>query len=76
MVDEVLLFCRLEHEARDVNSDNKSAMMSVEEAAKQLLMLGYVPMGTGNGLRYVIGCNDRRSKDNEGGGVLSRRSVL
>ncbi|KAL7435803.1 hypothetical protein ACHAXH_005678 [Discostella pseudostelligera] len=30
--------------------------MSVDEAMKQLPLVGYIPMGTGNGLGYVVGC--------------------
>jgi len=48
LVDEVLLFHKPENET--------AATMSVEEAMKELPLVGYIPMGTGNGLGYVIGC--------------------
>ena len=56
MVDEILLLQKLEN---DTN-------MTVNDAMKQLPCVGYVPMGTGNGLGYVVGCKyDSKASNNE-----------
>ena len=52
MVDEILLFHKLENES--------GPLLSVEEALQYLPTVGYIPMGTGNGLGYVIGCKTRK----------------
>ncbi len=49
MVDEILLLQKLGNYTMRTN-------MSVEDAMKQLPVVGYLPMGTGNGLGYVVGC--------------------
>lgn len=49
LVDEILLLQKLENDPRRQN-------MSVDDAMKQLPLVGYIPMGTGNGLGYVVGC--------------------
>ena len=63
MVDEILLLHRLEHcdagaenATAEATTINGEAAMSVEEAVQRLPLIGYIPMGTGNGLGYVIGC--------------------
>ncbi|KAL7538126.1 hypothetical protein ACHAWF_005998 [Thalassiosira exigua] len=62
MVDEILLLRKLEEE-EEKNDDNATDVVaahsidhSVEEAVRQLPLVGYLPMGTGNGLGYVVGC--------------------
>ena len=40
----------------DNNNNNHRHQMRVHEAVGQLPTIGYIPMGTGNGLGYVIGC--------------------
>ena len=52
MVEEVMLLHELE-----AQTSNSTAVdeLSVEDAVKQLPLIGYLPMGTGNGLGYVIG---------------------
>ena len=74
MVNEILLFDKLKQESEDdtcssKNDNNETTTttthMSVEEAVQQLPLVGYIPMGTGNGLGYVIGCkaNEKKSSD-------------
>ena len=105
MIDEILLFHKLEHEQqqqqqqREENrtaswktgtnnnnnnetnitttiqndDDDEYAPMSVEEAMDHMPHLGYIPMGTGNGLGYVIGCKEV----GEGGpSLLSRANIF
>ena len=69
MVDEILLFHKLEHDSEEGTSsknnktttNNGTSNMTVEEAMQQLPVLAYIPMGTGNGLGYVIGCKAGKS---------------
>lgn len=82
MVDEILLFNKLEHDAEDTDEDNLSksnetetGIMSVEEAVQQLPLVGYIPMGTGNGLGYVIGCKSG-TQSNKNKSLLSKINVL
>jgi len=83
MVDEILLFHKLEHDAEEDTSSknnetttsNETSNMSVEEAMQQLPVLAYIPMGTGNGLGYVIGCKAGKESSNTGGEV-STKSIL
>jgi len=88
MVDEILLFHKSEHDAEDDDGTisksketSDAAVMSVEKALEQMPLVGYIPMGTGNGLGYVIGCKaDNPSKDEEESAtkksILSRVNVL
>lgn len=56
MVDEILALQKLE----------TNTNMSVDDAMKQLPLVGYLPMGTGNGLGYVVGCkHDSKADKNE-----------
>ena len=70
MVDEILLFHKLEHDAdssknNETTTNNGTSNMTVEEAMQQLPVLAYIPMGTGNGLGYVIGCKAGKSSSND-----------
>ncbi|KAL7534530.1 hypothetical protein ACHAXR_005933 [Thalassiosira sp. AJA248-18] len=106
MVDEILLFHKLEQEEQ-IDSETKKEddddepssssstrnnetsaeaaaaatanTLSVEDAVQQLPLVGYIPMGTGNGLGYVIGCKARSSSssdDDEKTSILSKINVL
>ena len=57
MVDEILLLQKLGNNTIRTN-------MSVEDAMKKLPFIGYLPMGTGNGLGYVVGCKHGSQVDN------------
>ncbi|KAL7459524.1 hypothetical protein ACHAWC_011244 [Mediolabrus comicus] len=70
MVNEVLL---LDNKLNSSNSSSSSKsnggssssgsnMMKVHEAIDKLPCIGYIPMGTGNGLGYVIGCRMPRRR--------------
>lgn len=66
MVNEIMLLDNADTAAQDdVTSNNDSDnlyQMKVHEAVGQLPTIGYLPMGTGNGLGYVIGCRMPKSK--------------
>ena len=76
MVDEILLVNKLEeHDDDDSEYDpTNNNNMTVEEAVEQLPLVGYIPMGTGNGLGYVIGC--KASKDYHDEDSEKKRSIL
>ncbi|KAL9179673.1 hypothetical protein ACHAXT_008963 [Thalassiosira profunda] len=72
MVDEMMLYHKLEGEGDENGSANATDSITVEEAVKQLPLLGYIPMGTGNGLGYVIGCK----ASDKNGNKVAKRSLL
>ena len=86
MVDEILLFHRLENNNNGNNdAAEETSQMSVEDALRYLPTMGYIPMGTGNGLGYVIGCgwgkldddkNDNDGKDKKSSSLLSKINIL
>eukprot|EP00970_Alexandrium_tamarense_P011598 scaffold2550_cov215-Alexandrium_tamarense.AAC.6 len=58
MVDEIILAS---------SGGDGERTMSVEEAMEELPLIGYIPMGTGNGLGYVVGC--RAPKESQSANV-------
>jgi len=65
MCEEMLLFNKLENEVKEKKNET-TTYMSVAEALKELPLVGYIPMGTGNGLGYVIGCKPDPNKSDNG----------
>eukprot|EP00986_Skeletonema_menzelii_P006579 scaffold2505_cov157-Skeletonema_menzelii.AAC.6 len=75
MVNEIMLLDTDIHD-NEINNNNSSSsnddgddshshhyhQMKVHEAVGRLPTIGYIPMGTGNGLGYVIGCRMPKSK--------------
>ena len=70
MVNEILLLEQLNATFTNTTTDNSNddddddvnnCQMKVHEAVGQLPTVGYIPMGTGNGLGYVIGCRMPKS---------------
>jgi diacylglycerol kinase family enzyme len=63
MVNEVLLLEKLSDPIhKNDNNHHHHHQMRVHEAVSRLPAIGYIPMGTGNGLGYVIGCRMPKSK--------------
>mmetsp|Transcript_29657 Transcript_29657/g.59323 ORF Transcript_29657/g.59323 Transcript_29657/m.59323 type:complete len:674 (-) Transcript_29657:26-2047(-) len=81
MVDEILSSSKAPEErgkdVDDVDRDSRgeeAKTVGLEEAIKVLPVMGYIPMGTGNGLGYVIGCRVPKAKlfgNKRNGSVLS-----
>ena len=53
MVDEILI---MNEEQQQQQQQKVPSSAIVENAVRQLPLVGYIPMGTGNGMGYVIGC--------------------
>eukprot|EP00984_Skeletonema_dohrnii_P036534 scaffold37590_cov155-Skeletonema_dohrnii-CCMP3373.AAC.5 len=61
MVNEIMLLDTDTHDKHPTDDDNYH-QLKVHEAVGRLPTVGYIPMGTGNGLGYVIGCRMPKSK--------------
>jgi len=61
MVNEIMMLDTDTHDKHPTDDDNNH-QLKVHEAVGRLPTVGYIPMGTGNGLGYVIGCRMPKSK--------------
>jgi len=60
MVNEIMMLDTDTHDKHPTDDNNNQ--LKVHEAVGRLPTVGYIPMGTGNGLGYVIGCRMPKSK--------------